>query len=55
MQQLNSSGGKEAAAMYQHPAFKIDEGELDKLLDESERVEEILGAGDFTPGSLVCI
>lgn len=54
MQQLDSSGAKDAAAVYQHPAFKIDAGELDKLLDESEKVEEILNAEDYAPGSLVC-
>ncbi len=54
LQQLDDQNGKDAAAVYQHPAFKIDEGELNKLLDESEKVEEILGAEDFAPGSLVC-
>lgn len=41
------------AESYQHPAFKIDEGELTKLLEEAEKAEELLAMPDYSPGLLV--
>ena len=39
---------------YQHPAFKIDEKELAQVLEEAEKVEELLAMPDYSPGLLVC-
>lgn len=39
--------------MYQHPAFKIDDSELDNLLNECEHVNQALEDDSFVSGSLV--
>lgn len=51
LQEVHSRGSTDAG-IYQHPAFKIDETQLDKLLSEVTKVEEFLESGQ-TPGTLV--
>jgi hypothetical protein len=51
-QELNPDDISKADS-YQHPAFKIDEGELTELLAEAEKAEELLAMPDYSPGLLV--
>lgn len=53
LQRLSPEEVEEAQA-YQHLAFKINEEELAQVLEEADKVEELLAMPDYAPGLLVC-
>ena len=49
--QETEDGQKEE--LYLHPAFKVSEAELEPLLNEAQRIEEIIETDGYMPGLLV--